>query len=87
MSQLPTCYTAVEYYVIISSLPGFFKILTIFDYHSFLTANDLTLGLVRFELVFSLFNSLSDPNVENDRYLHNFIIFLKEFSIEMNLEI
>ena len=45
-----------------------FQILTISDYHSFLTATDLALDLVRFELVFSLFNSLSDPNEENDRY-------------------
>ena len=50
-----------------SSLPGFFKFLTFFDNHTLLTASDLNLGLVRFELEFLFFNWLSEPNEENDR--------------------
>ena len=48
-----------------NSLPGFSKLMTVSDNHPFLTASDLTIGLVRFELVFSLFNWLSEPNEEN----------------------
>ena len=35
-----------------SSLPGFFKFVMVSDNHPFLTASDLTLSLVKFELVF-----------------------------------
>ena len=51
-----------------SSLPGFFKFLTVSNNRTLLTASDLNLGLVRLELVLRFFNRLSEPNEENDRY-------------------
>ena len=45
------CFPVVEISVNQQFAPDFFKFLTISDNHPLLTASDLNLGLVRFELV------------------------------------
>ena len=46
------CFPVLKFLSASSSLPGFFKFLTVSDNHPLLTASDLNLGLVRFELGF-----------------------------------
>ena len=46
------CFPIMKFLSTSSSLPGFFKFLMVSDNHPFLTASDLILGLVRFELAF-----------------------------------
>ena len=68
VNSLATSFPVFEFLSTSSSLLGFFKFQTVFDNILFLTASDLTLGLMRVELVFSLFNWLSESNEVYDRY-------------------
>ena len=73
-NRLAACSPWLKFLSNCSSLPGFFKFLTVSDNHPFLTALDLTLSMVRFELAFLLLNYLSESNEENK--LYNFLILL-----------
>ena len=58
-----------------SSLPGFFKFLTVSDNYPLLTASDLTLGLVRFDLRFDSFLALRAKRRKRSLF-YNFLILL-----------
>ena len=62
------CYPLAKISVNYLFVTGLFKLPTLSDNYPWFTASDLTMSLVRFELAFWLFNWISGPNEENDRY-------------------